>query len=233
MSKKHLKRINMPWFWQVDRKNRKFITRPCPGPHKLSSCITVDLLLRHFLRVAKVNKEIRYMLNNNKILIDKKAVKDNHFPVGLMDIIDVVDTGEHYRIFLDNNGKFELVKINKEQANYKLCKIINKTSLKGGKIQLNLVDGNNLIVDKDGYKIGDTIALDLNSKKIKKHIKFEEGSSVILTAGKHIGEIGKITKINVYGGMRKTTVNFENENMSFETLKEYCYVIDSDVGTKK
>ncbi|MBS3095237.1 30S ribosomal protein S4e [Candidatus Woesearchaeota archaeon] len=224
-----MKRIRMPWFWQVDRKDRKFITRPCPGPHSIEKCMTVDLMLREFLKVAKTRKEINYILNNGKVMVDKKKVKDNHFPIGFMDVVELPEINAHYRIMLDGNGRFKLLKIKKDDADSKFCKIINKTILKKNRVQLNLVDGNNVIVEKDGYKAGDSIVIDLNTKKIKKHIKFEKGAVVALTAGKHIGNMGVVEKINTYEGMRKTTVMFKGKEESFETLKEYCYAIDDSI----
>lgn len=229
MTKAHLKRIKMPWFWQVDRKGKKFVTRPCPGPHKLDSCMTVDMLLKEYLKYAKVRKEVKYIINNKELMIDKRYVKDYKFPVGLMDIIDLVNLKEAYRVMLAPKGKFRLIKLKKDDANLKFCKIINKTTIKKGKTQLNLFDGQNIIVEKDSYKVGDTVVLDLSEKKIKKHLKLEKGAMVLLTAGKHIGEVGVIESISQYDGMRKSSVILKSKDASFETLKEYCYVIDKDL----
>lgn len=225
--------MTMPLYWQVERKTKKFITRPSPGPHKLDSCITIDLMLKEFLGYAKIRKEVKHILNKGKILVDKRHVKDHKFPIGLMDIIDIAELNEYYRIMLDEKGKFKLVKINKEDANYKYCKVIKKTMLKKKKMQINLVDGKNMIVDKDSYNTGDTVVLDLNSKKIKKHLKLENGAIILLTAGKHIGSIGSVEKINETKGMQKATVIFKDENNNnVETLKAYCYVIDSSIKVK-
>ncbi|MBS3108606.1 30S ribosomal protein S4e [Candidatus Woesearchaeota archaeon] len=227
--KNHLKRLYMPKFWHVERKGQKFITRPSPGPHKTDGCITVDFLLKEFLKSAKIRKEVKYILNNKKLLIDKKAVSDYKFSVGLMDVIDVVDSNEHYRIMLDENGHLKLIKIDKDDSNYKFCKIIGKNTLKGNKPQLNFIDGRNIIVDKDVYKVGDTIIFDFVSKKIKKHLRLEQGARVLLISGKHIGKIGTIEKINQYKGMRESTVIFKDKEGIYETLKDYCYIIDKGV----
>src|SRR3989344_5977334 len=234
MTKRHLKRINMPWFWQVERKRKTFIARPMPGPHKLAECITVDFLLREFLDCAKIKKEVKHIVHNKKVLIDKRAVKDIRFPVGLMDIVDVPGMNEYYRVMLNEEGKLKLAKIKKEDSNAKLCKIINKTALKKNKLQLNLIDGRNVIVDKDGYKVGDTVAVDLATNKIKKHLKLESGAVVLLMGGKHIGKIGVVSGIAEQSGMRKPMVTFKDKNNdSYETLKEYCYVIDKDIENEK
>ena len=230
--KMHLKRLNMPRTWQVERKTIKFITRPCPGPHKLNNCITLDFMLKEFLKYAKIRKEVKHVLNNGKILVDKRQIKDYKFPIGLMDVIDVVELNEHYRILLDENGKFVMAKISKDNSGMKFCKIIGKTVLKKNKVQLNFVDGRNIIVDKDGYKVGDTAIIDLNTGKIKKHLKLEQGASVMLTAGKHIGKVGVVEKLNQYDGMRESTIIFKDAEGSVETLKEYCYVIDKDLRGK-
>ena len=62
-------------------------------------------------------------------------------------------------------------------------------------MQVNFYNGNNMLVDKNEYKVGDTLVLSLKDKNIVKHLKMEEGATVYLTKGKHVGSIGVLKKV--------------------------------------
>ena len=74
----------------------------------------------------------------------------------------------------------------------KLSKIKDKTFVKN-KVQLNMHDGRNIIIDKNDYKTGDVLVLENNS--IKQVLKFKKDSTVIITGGNNIGNVGKIHDI--------------------------------------
>ena len=71
------------------------------------------------------------------MLINNKAVKDEKIGITLFDTISIVPSKIYYRLELSEKGKFELKKINEDEANKKIAKIINKKILPGKKIQLN------------------------------------------------------------------------------------------------
>ena len=54
-----------------------------------------------------------------------------------------------------------------------------KTTLPGGKTQLNLHDGRNVIVAKDGWKSGDVVKLEVPSQKILETYKLGKGNMVL------------------------------------------------------
>ncbi len=43
-----------------------------------------------------------------------------------MDVLNVVKTGENYRLLYDEKGRFTLVSIKAPESNFKLCKIVKK-----------------------------------------------------------------------------------------------------------
>ena len=186
MVKRHLFALNAPKNWPIEVKKQVWITRPNPGPHPLYRCLPLGILIKNLLHYARTSREVKVILNSGEILIDNKVRKDNKFPVGLMDLIEIKKTNEHFRLILNEDNKYQLNKVeNKERL--KPYKIIGKTILKKGKIQLNLFDGKNIIVDKNNYKVGDTIIFDLDENKIVNHLKLEKGSTVYITNGKYIG----------------------------------------------
>ena len=222
----HLKRRRLPKSLPVKiRKERKYIARPLPGPHKLLSSITLSTLLKDLLNHATTTKEAKLILNQGRLLVDGIVRKEHRFPVSLMDIISIPDLNEYY-IILYKQGKLSAIPITKEDSNSKPCKIIGKTIIKKGKLQLNLYDGKNTIVDKDSYKVGDSVIL--SEKAIKKHLKLEKGALVYLTEGKHKGVTGTLDELQHFQGLTKDRVILKVNNKKIITRKDYAFVINKE-----
>lgn len=226
MSKKHLKSLAAPKTWEIKRKNNVFTTRPNPG-RSLELSMPINLILRDMLHYAHTTKEVKKVLNSGKIFVNGKSVKDFKFPVGIMDYIEIPELKQIFLFYIGSKGKFMIKSMKDKIETYK---IIGKTLLKNKKLQLNCLGGKNIIVDKDSYKVGDSIVLD--KTKIKKHLKFEEGASVYLYGGKYIGYIGILEKIHDVHNKHFIFVKVKNEKV--ETLKNYAFVIESNlIGDKE
>ncbi len=219
--KSHLKRPAIPKTWPIKRRGITFVSKPNPGPHSLNLGLSIGLVIRDVLGIAKNLKEVKKILYNNEILVDGIRRKEPKFPVGIMDTINIQKTSQQFRVVLDE-GKISLMPIDKKEAEFKPCKITGKTKLKG-KTQLNLYDGKNILTDKDDYKTGDTIVISLPKQEIKEHIKLQKGCFIYLIGGKHTGDIGKIEDIisNKITYKRKS-------GETIETLKKYVFVIGKD-----
>ena len=75
----------------------------------------------------------------------------------------------------------------------------------------------------------DPDALREAKEQIKDTYKFEEGATILVTGGKHTGEIGKIQEIIVDESSKPNTVLIEKANNdTFLTLKDYAFVIGRD-----
>jgi small subunit ribosomal protein S4e len=85
-----------------------------------------------------------------------------------------------------------------------------------------------MIVD-DSFSVGDIIHLKIPDQEINDTFKFEVGAIVLVTGGKHIGEIGNISEININNSSNPNTVLIEtNKKDTFITLKDYAFVIGKD-----
>ena len=220
MVKRHLKRLVAPKSWKIKRKGITFVTRPKPGMHSKKNSISLNLVLRDMLNYAKTTRDVKMILSDKGVLVDKKQVKDHRFSVGVMDIIEIPKINKCFRVLLNKKGNICVVEIKGDETKIKLCKIIGKTVIKKGKIQLNLNDGGNIIIDKNNYKTGDTLVIQLPEKKIKEHLKFEKGSSVYLSGGKHKGESGIVEEI------KDSMIKVKSKSgESFETSKKFAFVI--------
>lgn len=222
MAKNHIKTINAPKTWDLPRKNSKFVKRPNPGPHTLNTSVSLQNVIRDMLKLAKTARETRYILNKKNVLVNKIRRKTPDFPVGLIDTVEIVETENSYRMLFNKKGKLALYKINKEDTNKIIATIRNKTFYKG-KIQLNLSNGMNLLVDGKDYKTFQSILLEMPDKKITDMIDFVNGCSVYLAAGKHIGTLGKLEAVKG----NTITVKFD-DGSSADTLKKYGIAVGKD-----
>ena len=227
-SRKHLKRYKAPKSWPIHPKEKTWTVKPAAGPHAIEDSLSLMVVVRDVLKIADNSREAKTIINSGDILIDGKVKKDYKYPVGLMDIITIPKNETSYRVLLDNKNRLTLLKINNDDADAKLSKIVNKTTIKGGKIQYNLHDGRNLLTDGD-YKVGDVLSLKLPEQEVQNSFKLEEGATVLVTGGKHTGEIGKISEIIISKTSNPNTVIIENNKKeNFLTLKDYAFVIGGE-----
>ncbi len=122
----HMKRYSMPGFWPLGKKVEKFVVTPASGPHPKHSNIPLLIVLRDILGFAENAKEARMILNKGDVLIDKKPVKDEKHPVGLMDIVEFPTIKKQFRVLTGTKG-IELQEIPAKESSSKLCRIKGKT----------------------------------------------------------------------------------------------------------
>jgi len=188
----HLKRHAIPKSWPMQRKGTAFVVKPNSG---LSDSLPVLIILRDLLKVAQNRKEAKKMIHMKNILLNGRPVRDEKEGVVLFDIITLVPSKKNYRLIVLKNEKINVEEIKESESTTKIIKIIDKKMLKGKKIQLNLSDGRNFLSNIK-CKVNDSVLVNLKEKKIEKCLPLEEKSEVIVFAGKHSGERGKVEKIN-------------------------------------
>ena len=221
-----IRRLNAPVFWRIARKQNAYAAKPKAGPHPASNCFTILYVLRDLLKVARTLTEAKKILNQGGVLIDGRIRKNPHFPVGLMDIISIPGMGKSYRILPDPLYNLKLSEVT-EDTQYKLCKIENKSTQRGGIVQLNMHDGRNLIVKTDDanavYHTNDAVKIDLVSGQIAEHIPMKEGLIAMVYSGNNNGRMGKITKITHI--MKNDVATLDDKGKLFETRLKYLFVL--------
>ena len=108
---KILKRSMAPNFWSLAKKQKRFVTRPHSGPHNLKSSMPLTVLLRDILNLTKTYNESKYVINEGNIQVDGKIRRDTHFPVGLMDVIEIQLINKFFRLLITTRNKLELIEI--------------------------------------------------------------------------------------------------------------------------
>jgi small subunit ribosomal protein S4e len=176
--------------------------------------------------LANNRKEVKYVLHMNQVLVDGKRVKEEKFPVGLLDIVSVED--KNYIILVDNNARLMPKEIDAKKAGTKLCKLVGKTMLKGGKLQLNLYDGKNILVnskDSKKYTVGGAIVLNLKDQKIVDFIELAKDKVALVAKGRHAGKIGKIMDITKSGLNLRSLTTIDSEGEKLMTNTDYIFIV--------
>lgn len=212
-----LKRLASPKWWPIERKTKRF-TVPPRGPHKKSLSLPLQVLLRDMLNVAETGKEAKTVIKKGEILIDGRKIKDPKFGVGIFDLIEIPSLKKSWRV-VPKNG-LSLVEIPENEKKLKICKIIDKKTLKGKKNQLNLNDGRNILTNEK-YSTQDSLLIELPGQKIVDHIKFEKGSIAMVLEGRNAGKISKIKDIG------HDRVWLEDEK-TFEVPKRLVIIVGRD-----
>jgi small subunit ribosomal protein S4e len=185
----HIKKTEMPNSWPVPRKGRckRYVAVPS---HASKKGISLLFILRDVLKIVKTRKEARCMTLGGMVKVNNKVRFDENFPVQVLDVINLEKAKLNYRLEIVNR-KFSLKEVSGKDINTKIVKISGKKILGGGKIQMNLDDGQNIISDEK-FSVGDSVVINTLDNKVEKILPLKEGATVEIIAGKHAGEKGKI-----------------------------------------
>jgi small subunit ribosomal protein S4e len=189
------------------------------------------IALRDIAQLGETSAEVKKILGSRAVLVDGRVRVNYKHPVGLMDIISIPKVDRHFRVMLNPRGQIVLKPIEANEASWKLVRVMNKVSVKGGKTQLNLHDGKNILVKKDEYKTGDVLKISLPDLKIMSKYKLTEDSLALLTGGAHIGTICKIKKTEKTRNPGPNLVEFHE---GFNTIMDYVFVVGtstSEIGS--
>jgi len=224
----HLKRLNAPDSWHIAKKTTKFITKTAPGPHN-ANAMPIAVWLRDHMGLARNLKEVKQILHQDDVIINGRPCRDAKVGIGIFDIISLPKINKFYRILRDKNGRHVSIEIDAEAAKTRLCKVKNKTIVGGGKVQLNMRDGANLLADNT-YKAGDSIILSLEPEtrfNIVDHFPFAIGNMAMVIGGRHSGKVARIVDIVKMPGSVPNKVILEDEatKTRFDTISPYIYMV--------
>ncbi len=198
----HLKRKPAPRLWPIHRKEAVWTVMPKPGPHSFARSLPLALIVRDILGFAKTGKEAKNIISRGKIMVDGKVRCDEHFLVGLMDVISIVDAKKSYRVLPSEKGLI-LHPIDTGEAAFKLYRIEDKTFIKGGHMHLDLHDGTSSPIKlgnspenpKENYNTLDVLKYSIPDRELLGHIKLTVGVPAMVIGGKNMGKHGKIVGI--------------------------------------
>jgi len=194
---RHLKRLAAPRSWVIQRKAKKFIEKPSPGPHSLETSITLGNLLTEVLKYCKTTREVRLVLRDGLVRVDGVTRRTSDFPIGLMDVIEFPTFGEAYRMLVGRWQRFIPIKIGADEKGFKLCRIQGKSVVKGGLLLYSLHDGRIYLAPKDGGSLGTgwSLKIGLPKGELLGHIPLGEGVAAGAVAGRNCGRWGTVERL--------------------------------------
>jgi small subunit ribosomal protein S4e len=174
-------------------------------------------------------KEVKQILSQKDVIVNGRPCSDPKMGIGIFDIVVLPKIGKYYRILRDKDGRHVSIEIDAEAAKTRLCKVMNKTVIKGGKVQLNLRDGANILADNT-YKAGDSVVISLEPEtrfKIVDHFPLAVGNMAMVIGGRHSGKVARIVDIvKVLGSVpNKVILEDEATKMRFDTIMPYIYMV--------
>jgi small subunit ribosomal protein S4e len=213
--------------------------RPSTGPHKLRESLPLTIALRNRLKYALTRREVMMIAMRRHVEVDGKIRQDHNYPTGFQDVIRIAKTNEQFRVLYDVKGRFVLHRIQPEEANYKLVRVVRYNKAKKASIgrnpflagQAGVVpyvvthDGRTIRFPDPKIKRDDTIKIDLKTGKIAGHLSFESGNLAMITGGNNIGRVGVIVSREKHPGSFDIVHLKDRKDNAFATRVANVFVI--------
>jgi len=219
-----LKRRAAPRTWTIPRKGSKWLKRSAPGPHAQDQSIPLLLVLRDLRHIVASAREARVLLRSGAVKVDGKVARDLSRGLGLMDTLSLAaPLDAHFRVVRNRRGKLALVAIPAPEATVKIGRVRFKHTVNGGRVEVTLHDGRNLLVPATTpYRVGDSVKIALPEQKVVGHLPLAPGSLAYVAGGSHVGELARVDRVEVRNSSQPNLVHFKE---GFATVKEYVYIV--------
>jgi len=207
----HLKRNKVKNFWPIPRKGTKYLALTA---HNQNESMPLVVILRDILKLVRNKKELKRLLNEKQIMINHRQIRETNYPVCLFDMLTVGK--KHYQAILSEGKKMNFQETDGKDAETKIYKILGKKVLGKNRVQLNLIQGKNILASEK-CETGDSILLNLKDNKIIKIIHLEKGKTAFTMKGKHMGKSGKILEVMERGGKKIAKIEYKGERINVWT----------------
>ena len=183
-----------PLFWGITRKSKRFVITVRPGSHPKNNSIPTAVFLRDTLKIVTTLREAKSVIYGGKVSVDGVKRKSLHHSIGLMDVVELENVPDVYRLVPQDGQVLKPLKIDQSEKTKKLSKVTSKTSIKDGKTQLGFHDGRSMISDT-AINVGDSCLIEIPKQKILDVVKLEQGCQAIIIRGVNAGQVGTVDKI--------------------------------------
>jgi small subunit ribosomal protein S4e len=202
-------------------------SRPSQGPHKLRECLPVTVILRERLKYALTNKESMQICMERCVKVDGKVRTDHTFPAGFMDVFELEKSNDRFRLLYDTKGRYVLHRIDREEAQYKLCRI-TKVYVGANKVPCAVThDGRTLRYPDPDTKVNDSVKIAIATGKMSDTIKFDMGAMIMITKGHNCGRVGTLMHIEKHEGSFSIVTVKDSKGNIFATRLSNVFVIGS------
>ncbi|MGH8248081.1 MAG: 30S ribosomal protein S4e [Gammaproteobacteria bacterium] len=224
-----LKRHAAPAFWTIPRKRFRFAVRAAAGPHAAPASYPLAVIVRDLLGLARNYREARATITEGRITVDGVVRRDPHFPVGVMDVVEIAGIGKVYRFLPRDGAPLVPVEIPETEKGLKLCQIRSKTTVRGGKLQYGLHDGRTILpAGEVEFNVGDTCLVDVPSQRIQRALKLEKNAQVIVVRGQNAGTVGQVDQLLPGSFSRRAMARLKVRGRAVEVPTRLLLVVGKD-----
>jgi small subunit ribosomal protein S4e len=224
---KKLKRQMAPQFWGINRKSKRFVVTVRPGPHKKDLAIPTAVFLRDTLKIVTSLREAKAAIYGGSVKIDGMVRKSLHHAIGLMDVIELQNVSDVYRLVPTEGKILKPIKIKESEKTKKIVRVSSKTTIKNGKTQIGFHDGRS-IISEEKVKVGDSCLIQIPDQKIIEILKLEKNSHVLVTQGINAGKIGKVETIEPGTFILPKRILLSLEDRKIEIPSNFVMVIGKE-----
>jgi small subunit ribosomal protein S4e len=213
----HQKRLSAPRHYPIHRKDQTYITT-ITGSRKNTDAIPALVFLRDVTEYAENKKEAKEIIRNGQLLRNNEPVGDVREGVGNLDLIELPDAEEKFRVVKKKN-QLEFLDTESDEL---VAKITGKKD-EGEEYVYHLHNGENYYSDEE-YTVGNTLRLNDGEEAV-----LEEGAEVLVTDGKHAGKTGELQDI-VNQGINPDTATVSNGEEFDTRLENLVATTGLDLG---
>ena len=128
----------------------------------------------------------------------------------------------------DTKGRFVLNKITAEESKFKILKIVGSGKQAKNVPYVVSHDGRTLRYPDPLIKKNDSVKLDLATGKITEILKFEVGSTIMVTKGRNTGRVGSVVDIEQHPGSFDIAHVKDAEGSIFATRTGNLFILGRD-----
>jgi small subunit ribosomal protein S4e len=217
--------MSAPRHWNLGKMGGVWAPRPSSGPHKLRECLPMTIILRERLKYALNGKECQQICMERCVKVDGKVRTDQNYPAGFMDVIELEKSNDRFRLLYDTKGRYVLHRIDREEAQYKLCRV-NKVYVSAGKIPCAVThDGRTIRYPDPDTKVNDVVKIDIKTGKAGDTLKFDLGAMVMITKGHNCGRVGTLMHVEKHDGSFSIITVKDAKGNTFATRLANVFVI--------
>ena len=148
--------------------------------------------------------------------------------------MQIEKSGDLFRLMYDTKGRFVLHTIAPEtEGSFKLARVMS-TGTSAKKIPFLVThDGRTIRYPDPLISKSDTVKIDLATGKITEFLKFEVGTTVMITKGRNTGRVGTLVKLDAHPGSFDIAQVKDSEGNTFATRKGNVFCIGKGSDAKQ
>lgn len=226
--RKRQKSIAAPKVRGFKRKVDTFTPKSKPGPHSKATSVPLSFALRQILQVSSNMRETKKIIAHGGLLVNGKTRKKPSFPVGIFDVIEIVNVKRKFRFFLDRKGRMIAKEIAHKDGGFKVSKIVGKFVGEGAQMFARTNDGFILKIGKEKVNVEDSVKISIPDMKISEVYHMDKGSVAFIVAGTHTGKTVKLEGVHKGSLKTHTVVDFDDNGEKYQTVIDNVFVVGKD-----